>query len=325
MSLMMNEFEARWISIAGKGHAAGRFRVYPDHVLNFYVQYSLAGLREVVIEVFGASSTHFDLPQFENIEVSSLEISGGIRIGLTLLDGDLARNFSVMCYDIAERSKAARAPEVAAVIFFSALRAWAELFRKRGRQGLTQEEALGLMGELLVLEALLDDSGVSPDALVLGWRGPNGDARDWGGNGTRVEIKAQRSTSAVKLRISSLNQLDDRGDRVYVVLMRLSPSETGRSLTDVVETLQGRLEGLPLARLEFDRKLALSGMAQHDELAQALYSVDDRLAYAVTERFPRLVPGNVPPGIAAAQYEIAGPNLDAYRTTWEVIVGAIHG
>lgn len=321
----MNEFESRWTSVSSEGHAAGRFRVYPDHPLDFYVQYSLAGLREVVIEVFGENLPPFELPAFRNIDLVKLNIAGGVRIGMTLLDGDLSKNFSVMCYDLAERSRATEKVDAAAGIFLRALGNWAELFKKRANDGLTREQVVGLIGELLVLEALLNESRVSPDALIQGWRGPDGDVRDIGINGTRIEVKAQRSTGSLRLRISSLSQLDDRGDRVFVVLNRLSPSDTGRSLLEIVEAMQVRLEVSQLASLEFDRKIALSGMSPDSSLVDECYSVDDRLVYSVTDGFPRLIPGNVPPGIEVATYEIAGPPLEAFRTTWNALIGAVDG
>ncbi len=319
----MNEFESSWVALSEGRRVAGRLRVYPDHLLNFYVQYSLAGQREIVIEVIGEDLAILDLPSFKNITLVSLSIPGGVRIGMTLFEANLARNFSLMCYDLAERSRVANSVKAAAGIFLLALDNWAELFKTRAQEGLTREEVLGLIGELLVVEALLIDSKVTPDTLIRGWRGPDGDARDIGFNGARIEVKAQRSTGALKLRISSLAQLDDRGDRVFVVLIRLSPAETGRSLTDLVQVLQTRLEHIPMASLEFERKVALSRMSIDSALSHEKYSMDDRLVYAVSEGFPRLVPAIVPLGVTAAQYEISGPSLDAFRTDWDLLIGVI--
>lgn len=321
----MNEFESKWTDLASGGYSAGRLRVYPDHMLNFYVQYSLAGNREVVIDVLGEDLPPLDLPVFRNIDLLSLKTPVGIRIGMTLLDADLARNFSLMCYDLAERSGVAASVDAATAILLKVLANWAELFKRGANEGLTREEVLGLIGELLVLESLLNESKVHPEALILGWRGPNGDTRDIGVNGARIEVKAQRSTSASKLRISSLTQLDDRGDRVFVALMRLSPAEKGRSLLTIVESIKDLLVRHPLAVLEFERKIALSGMTVDSNLSLEAYALDDRLAYAVTADFPRLIPANVPLGIAAVQYEVAGPPLDACRTDWDVLVGAVDG
>jgi hypothetical protein len=321
----MNEFEARWTAISDSGHAAGCYRVYPDHPLDFYVQYSLAGLRELVVELTATDLPTFDLPAFRNIDVVKVPILGGVRIGMTLQDSDLSKSFSVMCYDLAERSRLADTTVSAAGILLNALENWSELFRKLPNEGLTREQVLGLIGELLVLEALLADANLAPGVLIHGWGGPDREARDIGVNGTRIEVKAQRSTTSTKLRISSLHQLDERGDRVFVVLIRLTPSEQGRSLVDLVQHLQTLLSATPLAALEFQRKLALAGMTAEAGFSQEPYSEDQRLVYRVTQTFPRLVLGNVPEGVTAAQYEISGPALDSCRVTWADITEAIHG
>lgn len=320
---MMNEVERKWCDIADDGHAAGRFRVYPDHPLNLYVQYSLAGSREFVIELFSERLPELVVPSFEHIALSKLDISGGLRIGLTLQEQEFSSSFSLMCYDLAERSKLAASQAAAAAVFFHALEGWAELLKKR-RDGLSREEALGLLGELAVVESLLNDSTLTPDAVICGWRGPHGDTRDIGVNGIRVEVKAQRSTAALRLRISSLTQLDDRGDHVYVVLMRFSPATEGRSLADAVKAVHGTLKESPLALVEFQRKLALSAFNPEAAVATEVYAVDDRFVYAVTRSFPRLVPSNVPAGISEAQYDISGPQLDTHRTEWEHLLEALH-
>lgn len=321
----MNECEKKWREIAWDGHAAGRFRVYPDHPLNLFVQYSLAGWREFVIELHSEHLPALVLPSFEHIELSRLEISGGLRIGLTLKEEEFSGSFSLICYDLAERSKSASSPALAAAIFFHALARWAELLRKRKGNGLSREEAFGLLGELVVLESLLNESGVTPDALICGWRGPHGDTRDIGVNGVRAEVKAQRSTAAVRLRISSLTQLDDRGDHVYVVLMRFSSATDGRSLVDAAQAVRSRLEGHPLPVVEFERKLALSGFDPEADVANERYGTDERFIYAVTESFPRLIPGSVPAGVTAAQYEVSGPQLEAHRSDWEYLLEAVRG
>lgn len=322
---MKNEFESKWVELLSKGHAAGRYRVYPDHLLNFYVQYSLAGYREVVIEVLGENILAPALPEFRNIQLISLEIPRGIRIGITLLDSDLAKNFSMMCYEMAERSSAADAIKPAFTILLTALANWAELFKTKTSDGLTREEVLGLFGELLVLESLLLESKINPETLILGWRGPYGDTRDIGVNGIRIEVKTQRSTSALKLRISSLTQLDDHGDQIFIALLRLSPSEKGRTLIELVDSINHSLKEHTLATLEFARKIILTGMDVNSELSREPYAVDDQLAYRVTSNFPRLIPGNVPVGISNAQYEIAGPPLDTFRAEWGFMIGAVNG
>lgn len=320
----MNEFEARWLALAGASHERARLRAYPDHLFNFYVQYSAGGRREMILEMFDEAIPDFELPSFRNIEIAKVQVKGGMRIAMTLLESDLSRNFSVMCYDLAERSKSERTVAGAITILLRVLVSWAELFKRRVDDGISKEEVVGLMGELLLLEELITEGRVSLETLIQSWRGPHGDARDIGLNGTRIEVKTQRSTSAMRLRISSLEQLNDRGDHVFIVLRRISVSDKGRSVLAIADAIQGLLSSSPLAALEFERKLALSGMDSgfahcHDE-----YESDERIVYAVLLGFPRLIPGKVPDGIVAAEYEIGGHFLEAFRSTWDVLIGALH-
>jgi len=319
----MNEFESRWSSIAASGHAAGRYRVSPDHVLDFYVQYSIGGERELAIEIRSVEVDEFELPAFRNITAVKVPLFGAMRVGLTLTKEGLARNFSVMCHDLAERTKAAQTPRAAAGMLVAALDSWAELFRRREGDGLTENEALGLLGELVIVESLLLESTAGATAIVGGWRGPEGDARDIGVGATRIEVKAQRATSASRLRISSLAQLDDRGQSVFLVAVRLSPGKSGRSLAQVCGAVRGMLADLPVAMHAFERTITLSCMDPDAAVSCAPWIVDERLTYAVNDAFPRLTPAKVDPGVLAVQYEVGGPAVDRCRVEWSDLLEAI--
>jgi len=320
----MNEFEEKWIALADAKYESTRLRAYPDHMFDFHVQYSSAGNRELVLELRSEEIPEFELPGFRNIETVKALIPGGMRIVMVLLEPDLARNFSVMCYDLAERSKAERTVIGAVTILLRVLESWAELFRRRLEDGISKEEVVGLFGELLLLEELIQEDVTSLETLIDGWRGPDGDARDIGIGGVRIEVKTQRSTAAMKLRISSLEQLNDRGDSVFIVLWRISASDKGRSVLEVAQTVLDLLRTSPLATLEFERKIALTGMEDGSSYCHDRYDDDEKVIYSVSHGFPRLVPGNVPDGVVAAQYEVAGPSLEAFRSTWNVLIEATH-
>jgi hypothetical protein len=234
----MNDFEFQWESISKLGYSAGRLRVYPDHLLDFFISYSLSGHREMVVEAKGLTNDFNDLPTFENLDLVFTQTKNGISIGLALTDPELVKSFSVMCFDIAERSRRGETVEAAAVSAVECLRNWAALLKRRGRIGLTRNEAIGLWGELSVLEGILREKTIDPYPIISGWRGPNGDQRDIGFNNIRVEVKAQLSTQSIGLKISSLDQLDDRGERLKIVLHRLSPSEEGNSILGLIDNIQ---------------------------------------------------------------------------------------
>ena len=320
----MNEFEAQWNQLAPAGHSGGRLRVYPDHPLDFFIDYSLSGNREVIIEAKGVSHEINNLPCFENLEVNCNPYHGGIRIGLTLTDDQLIKSFSIMCFDLANRSKIGESVTAALSIAIDCLRNWADLFKRRGKDGLTRNEALGLWGELTTLESLLLSNMDNETLIIFSWRGPNGDQRDIGFNGFRIEVKTQLSTKAVSLRISSLEQLDDRGDHLKIVLNRISPSEEGCSLTDLVNRLDHQFEKNNLARSEFELKIELSGFNSMSSVCQEKFGLDERIIYTVNDEFPRLIPSNVPSGIASAEYTIRGPELTRFEIKWVDLIRSIN-
>mgnify|MGYP000502881565 CR=1 FL=1 len=320
----MNDFETQWESISTTGHAAGRLRVYPDHLLDFFISFSLSGHREIVIEAKGITNDFGELPSFENFEVVLTETATGLSIGLVLTDHELTKSFAVMCFDIAERSKRGETVEVAAVIAIACLRDWADLLKRRGKQGLNRNEALGLWGELNTLDALLGSTTGVDLQIVQGWRGPNGDQRDIGFNNNRIEVKTQLSTKSIGLKISSLDQLDDREDQLTVVLNRISPSAAGTSVASLIEKIRAHLSFKRLAQSEFERKVMLAEFDSDNEYCNENFGLDERIVYDINDTFPRLIPRNVPFGIKSVEYEITGTSVTGFQIAWEHLLEKIY-
>jgi hypothetical protein len=320
----MNDFESQWESISTAGHAAGRLRVYPDHLLDFFISFSLNGHREIVIEANGIKNDFGELPSFENLDVVLKDTAAGLSIGIVLIDHELAKSFAVMCFDIAERSKRGETIEAAAVIAFACLSDWADLLKRRGRQGLNRNEAIGLWGELSTLDALLGSTTENELQIVQGWRGPNGDQRDIGFNNTRIEVKTQLSTKSIGLKISSLDQLDDRGNHLNVVLYRISPSEAGISVAGLIEKVRLHLAFARLAQSEFERKVMLAAFDSDNECCNEKLGLDERIIYDISDSFPRLIPNNVPTGIKSAEYEITGTAIAGFQISWKHLMEKIN-
>jgi hypothetical protein len=321
---MMNEFSIKWDEISHAGYSAGRFRVFPDHPMDFFLDISLNGKREVVIEVIADGLVVPDLPTFQNIELFVIDISGGIRIGMMLNDENLYQSFSVMCYDLAQRSRYGVNTADALQIFLTVLSHWADLFKQKLSGGLTRPETIGLLGELIVLEQIIINGSVNLITAVKGWRGPEGDARDIGFNGLRIEVKTQLSTKAISLKISSLDQLDDNGGKLYIVLNRISPSENGYSLNNLVEKLKGILGNNRFALLEFDRKLELASFDCNNIYSKEKFGLDQTFIYFVNDSFPKLTPQNVPQGIFSINYEIRGIAIESHISSWNELLGTIN-
>ena len=316
---MTNDFTTRWDEIADQGHAAGRYRVRPDHLLDLFLGYSSSGEREFTLEVSTMEFEDVELPEFENMSVHRSEIRGGQSLTLRLTERSLKELFSVVCLDLAEASSRAETQAGAVRIFFGRLTRWADLLRWRRTRGMSFKERLGLLGELSMLIWVLDEAGVDRGVVIRGWRGPDGDTNDIGLNSVRIEVKAQLSTQSPTLKISSLSQLDWDGRELCVALHRFSAAENELSLRSLTAQIAARLSGSGDDLMEFQRKLLLAGYESEAVYVDEAFRLDVRTIYRVGERFPRLVPGSVPVGIRNARYEIAGEAIQDFEIGAELL------
>ncbi|MCJ1698612.1 PD-(D/E)XK motif protein [Rathayibacter festucae] len=167
----------------------------------------------------------------------------------------------------------------------AALEAFRELLSKRHR--LSDEQETGLIGELTVLNLLLDVLPVV-DALQS-WLGPTAQPHDFALENVDLEVKTTRSNRNVHT-ISSLEQLLPAGVRPLVLAaLRIEPTggaADGQSLADLVAATHGRVTGFAAA---FDQLLGAAGWTSDSaELHTKRYRVADTAFHAVDQSFPAL-------------------------------------
>jgi hypothetical protein len=302
---MSNDFTEKWGEISERGHSAGRFRVCPDHLLDLFIGFSVAGEREFTLESVTADFDADEIPAFENMVAQLGDTKGAHVLTLRLTDGALTDLFSIICSDLADASSSAETAEGAIRVFVVRLKRWAELLRRRRAHEMSFKERMGLLGELNMLVWAIEDCGVEAPLAIRGWRGPDGDTNDLGFNNVRIEVKAQLSTQRQSLKISSLDQLDWDGRNLFIAVNRFSPSDEGLSLELLASIVSSKLVTNSHGLMEFQRKLIIAGYDPDAGYAREAFKLEGLSVYRVEEGFPRLVPGNVPLGIAKANYEVA--------------------
>jgi hypothetical protein len=172
---------------------------------------------------------------------------------------------------------------------------------------LTQEQAVGLFGELWFLEFWLPPI----DAAVLrAWTGPAGDRHDFKWTAASVEVKATRvrSDGAAKHRISSLDQLEapEQG-QLHLFSLRATVDPIGsHSLNASVDRLRATLAARPELLHQFDERLGLLGYnPSHRQHYDTPLRVIAEELYRVDEGFPRLIPDSFPDGVPNGVDDIA--------------------
>jgi len=309
---MNNNFTEKWAEISDRGHASGRFRVCPDHILDLFIGFSVAGEREFTLESKTSKFLADEIPQFENIAVHINEFEGVRSLTLRLTERTLTDLFSVICSDLAEASSGKETADGTIQVFVVRLNRWAELLRRRLSHELSFKERLGLLGELSMLIWVIDTCAVDASLAVRGWRGPEGDTNDLGLNSVRIEIKAQLSTQRRSLKISSIDQLDWNGRNLFVALHRFSASDSGLCLESLISAISAKLKTKFQTTLEFQRKLIVAGYDHEASYITETFNLEGIKIYRISDGFPRLVANNVAKGIIKAQYEIACDAIEEF-------------
>lgn len=215
----------------------------------------------------------------ERVDVDLQEIDGTMWSVVHVDARDMHQPAYALAVSISEEMRKGASFAAATNAAMSDLRA---LLAQRRR--LSAEQQLGLMGELMVVESLLDRAGA--DDVLNWWVGPQSEQHDFALPAVDLEVKTTLSERRRHV-ISGTEQLRPNPARpLWLVSIQLTRtgSGAGRSLAGIVTDLKERLHG------DSRFHAALDGLGWADEDAE-LYDQrylprDAPLAYVVDETFP---------------------------------------
>jgi hypothetical protein len=260
------------------------------------------------------------LPDGQGFAVSRVEPSGdGLTwLALTRSAHGSVELFATMVADVAHAMGVeSGADEIHMLrVFLGRIRAWQEFMRK-GAQALSPESEIGLVGELVLLRAIID-AGVPLATAIEAWLGPLDGVRDFELGTGSLEVKATLSAAGFPAKIGSLEQLDDSVRQpLFLAGARLRQTESGRSLPELIEEMRDVAAGEAEAtRLLTERLIAAGYFDAHADRYIRRFTLAEIRVVEVRDDFPRLTQGSVPPGVTRATYEIdldkaAGPSIPA--------------
>lgn len=168
-----------------------------------------------------------------------------------------------------------------------------------------KQEIIGLIGELLLLEELLEIDG---DACSL-WRGPLGERHDFRAGRLAIEVKTSSRAGNEMMRVTSIDQLLEPSEGELCVFRYTLEESSSGALG--VGSLFGRLSGKAGDPMDLRNLLARLDCPdpRSEDWNSCLFDLEDRRAYRVTGSFPRLVPGSLvagglPAGVGAVGYDV---------------------
>jgi hypothetical protein len=172
----------------------------------------------------------------------------------------LFKEFFLFTTNLADLVQVNRTPPIDALEI--AVRSWNRLLQKVA--GLSEEEELGLIGELWLLERLL--AGQGPEAIAS-WVGPAGENHDFRYGSVEIEVKTTSQADRVHL-INGTHQLEaSQGHDLFLLSLhvQMAGGQTGFSLCELLTSCRARLDSDGPSTLQFNRMLVQIGVGPEDE------------------------------------------------------------
>jgi hypothetical protein len=230
---------------------------------------------------------------------------GTVRFSLWLREAAFASIFPVLCENVASVAVAEPDPSRSLRAWIGRLLAWQDFMARHGPDGLTDEAALGLLGELIVLQQELAPR-IGLDGAIRSWAGPRGEPNDFELPGGFLEVKTTAQQVTHSLHVSSVDQLDDKRGRILLVHQRMHLNPAGDSLSGAVDALRRRtvLEA-PASLRTLDQLLLQAGyLDAHAALYRSRFSRERMTLFAVDASFPRIMRADLRAGVRNCAYEI---------------------
>lgn len=314
MARPSNEFLMAWSSLTGSDTepgwqaislpSAGPLQVragrrFPDNAEAVLVGFSTARL---------AAADKLPQGQGFAVERTDPEGNGRLWLALTRKSAGSAELFAAMVCDVVgalDDAVVAGADEAKLLrILVGRVGAWQEFMRK-GTLALSPEAEIGLIGEIMLLRAIID-AGVPSVLAIESWVGPLDGIQDFELGTGALEVKATLSAAGFPANIGSLEQLDDATRQpLFVAGARLRQTASGQNLPEIVDAMQLALTGdAESSRLLTERLLAAGYIDSHADRYPRRFEQAGTRVVEIANDFPRLTSGNVPAGIRKVMYEI---------------------
>ncbi len=188
---------------------------------------------------------------------------------------------------------------------FARIIAWQDFMKRNSNYILSQEEEIGLYGEIEVMASLIE-AGNSPADTVKSWEGPIHGIQDFKFGKGAIEVKSTDLPIDFFVHIGSLEQLDDSiVNPLFIATMRFSIDLSGKTLPERAMEIRNYFSGDLLSTSIYDSKLIHAGLIVKDgNMYNHRYLLTNQRILQVSNDFPKLTTSNVPIQIKKVSYEI---------------------
>lgn len=281
------------VAPSGSRVSAGEILIGIDH----------EGRRHLLIPLLPGEAARTDT-RGRGVHISRLTHGSTAYLTVVCLLPELHLVFTQFCGELITTVVDSQSPAKEAI---TALDRWRTLFSDAERRGLISDEKLtGLLGELLVVEQLLEAG--APGHLRF-WVGPFKEIHDLRTASHAIEVKTTLVREGRIVSIASIDQLQTpSGADLFLVHTRLDRDPGGFNLPDIVE----RVLDAGAHRDQLNRRLVEEGVGTGDlsPYAGRRFKIADTRTYDVDGfAFPRMLrssftEGDIPAGTLRITYAI---------------------
>lgn len=310
-----------WAPIA----AGSARRIEADHPSDLFWAVG-SDLTPMLLMEFDLTTPLPALPKLRGVSVSVIPTANGrSRLVLELTDTASKDIFQVLCRDLVDTTRSAPNPDAAVHLAVRRTWRWHHLLRRVGSGLLDEESQKGLIGELRLLERLIESHGAV--AAVTAWKGPLDAPKDFELGLHAIEAKARRGAATPHVSISNADQLDDHGlDTLllHVVDLSAAPPGQGLTLSDVAGRVRTCIRDQSDEMLEsYESRLASAGFNWSDNYSDYPWLEGDTKTFHVLKAFPRIQSSALPPGVSRVRYTIDLNVIADFETDWPTAVSLI--
>jgi len=225
----------------------------------------------------------------ENIHLAVVNSDGVRQLEVSATDPDLFVEVYPMLCAVADRIQLAATPALDALD--ETLSIWSRVLARRRR--LSDDQEVGLMGELFVVRALLGSAG---EGLTIdSWRGPLAEEHDFGFAAFDAEVKTT-TAEARRHWVNNLTQLMPTRDRpLWLVSIQITRAGSGHgeSLPELIDQVRSALSEQGRRRCNNVLAQLFWSDEQSDLYPQRWGLRTNPTAYEVDVSFPALTPASL--------------------------------
>lgn len=311
-----------WSGLGASSQQLVGQRVSVEHPLDIYWVKSAEGAPGLLFRSVNPEQVPDRLPKPRGLTLEVSEGQGGCEARMFLREPDDRDVFLTLCHDVITWSGAEDSRTQASASVFRRLSHWHSLMTRARMTAMPPHEVRGLIGELNVLERLIERRGF--DMAIKAWVAPDDHPQDFAFDTRIVEVKARLAGARQQVQISSLEQLESAHLALSLVIVELVHSGASDAFS-----LNGFCDRLVAVASKY-------GVTQEDTLQAALlrrgylrkedydadtYRVSGVRTFDVCTGFPRLIRGDVDARIPRAHYVLDLAHLGDFEADMEAWLG----